>query len=269
MSTLIELETLANTRDLGGMVASDGRRIRSGKLIRSGQLVGLSGSDMAKLASMVDTVIDFRNSGEIEDQPDCILDGVSNINIPIVENFTSGISREEESDEQLIANLAFRPEAAREYMRTMYRKFVTDFCISRYSRFLEVLLQDHGKAVLWHCSAGKDRAGIGAVIIEEILGVPREEIIADYMRTKNFLSPYTEGYVTFIKAEFEKARKLSEEETKTAEESIRSLFGIEQSYIEAYYKEIEKQFGDYDTFIRRGLGLTDRQILALRDKYLE
>ena len=107
------------------------------------------------------------------------------------------------------------------------------------------------------------------MIIEEILGVPREEIIADYMRTKNFLSPYTEGYVTFIKAEFEKARKLSEEETKTAEESIRSLFGIEQSYIEAYYKEIEKQFGDYDTFIRRGLGLTDRQILALRDKYLE
>ena len=67
-------------------------------------------------------------------------------------------------------------------MRSMYRKFVGDYCVSRYSRFVQILLEDHDKAVLWHCSAGKDRAGVGAVIIEEILGVPRETIISDYGR---------------------------------------------------------------------------------------
>ncbi|MBR1582658.1 MAG: tyrosine-protein phosphatase [Spirochaetales bacterium] len=269
MSTRIELETLANTRDLGGMFVSDGRRIRKGRLIRSGQLVGISSSDKAILSSLVDTVVDFRTPEEIKDQPDDSMDGVKHISIPIVESFTAGVSREEQSDEELISNLAFRPEAAREYMRTMYRKFVTGFCTTRYSKFLKILLEDHEKAVLWHCSAGKDRAGIGAVIIEEILGVPRESIIADYNRTREFLSPYTEGYVSFVKSELGKLRKLSEEETAVVEESMRSLFGLEGSYLEAYYEEVRKQFGSYEAFIREGLGLSADQIQQLRDKYLE
>ncbi len=269
MSTRIELETLANTRDLGGMVASDGRRIRNGRLIRSGQLVGISATDKAILSSLVDTVVDFRTPEEVKDQPDDIMDGVKNISIPIVESFTAGVSREEQSDEELIANLAFKPEAALEYMRTMYRKFVTGFCISRYSKFLEILLEDHEKAVLWHCSAGKDRAGIGAVIIEEILGVPRESIIADYNRTRDFLSPYTEGYVSFILNELGKQRSLSEVETAVVEASMRNLFGLHRSYLEAYYEEVEKQFGSYEAFIKDGLGLSEDRILQLRNNYLE
>ena len=269
MSTRIELETLANTRDLGGMPVSDGRRIRKGRLIRSGQLVDLSVSDRAVLASLIDTIVDFRTPEEIKDQPDDSIDGVKYISIPIVESFTAGVSREEQSDEELIANLAFRPEASKEYMRTMYRKFITGFCTSRYSKFLKILAEDHERAVLWHCSAGKDRAGIGAVIIEEILGVPREEIIADYNRTHDYLDPYTEGYVAFVKAELGKQRKLSEEETATVEKSMRSLFGLDQTYLEAYYEAVDSHFGSYETFVKEGLELSGEQIKILRDKYLE
>ena len=87
MSTLIRFEKLANARDLGGMKTTDGRRIKRGRLIRSEQLVGLTPSDKAKLESLLDTVVDFRNTEEATDQPDTELTGVRNIRNPILEMY--------------------------------------------------------------------------------------------------------------------------------------------------------------------------------------
>ena len=269
MSTLIDFEKLYNARDLGGMKTADGRQIKKGRLIRSEQLVGISPKDKARLESLLDTVVDFRNAEESDDQPDCDLSGVRHIVNPILESAVAGVSREEESDEQLVENLVFNPEEASEYMRSMYRKFVGDYCVSRYSRFVQILLEDHDKAVLWHCSAGKDRAGVGSVIIEEILGIPRETIIADYLKTMDYLSGYVETYRKYIMSEFENSRTLSDQEKAAMSEAIGNLFGLDRSYIEAYYEAVREKFGDFGTFIRKGLGLSEEQIEKLRSDYLE
>ena len=50
---------------------------------------------------------------------------------------------------------------------------------------------------------------------------------------------------------------------------MRSLFGLDQSYLEAYYEAVDSHFGNYETFIKEGLGLSEEQIKILRDKYLE
>ena len=269
MSTLIRFEKLANARDLGGMKTADGRQIRRGRLIRSEQLVGLTSSDKAKLEGLLDTVVDFRNTEEAADQPDCELTGVRNIRNPILESFTAGVSREEKSDEELIANLVFNPEGAKDYMRSMYRKFVTDYCISSYSRFIKILTEKHDKAVLWHCSAGKDRAGVGAVIIEEILGIPRETIIADYLKTMDYLSGYVDTYRKYITSQIEKEKHLSDQEKQVVSEAVGNLFGLDRSYLEAYYEEINRKYRDFGTFIRKGLGLSEEQIRQLKADYLE
>ena len=269
MSVLIKFEKLSNARDLGGMRTADGRRIKQGRLFRSEQLMNLSPNDKVKLEGLLDTVVDFRNAEEAEDQPDCNLSGVIHIANPILESALAGVSREEESDEQLIADLVFKPEAAKEYMRSMYRKFTSDYCVSSYSKFIKVLLEDHEKAVLWHCSAGKDRAGIGAVIIEEILGIPRETIISDYLKTMEYLSGYIAYFRNYIPAEIEKARPLSEQEKEVVSEAVRILFGLDRSYIEAYYEAVQQKYGDFGTFIREGLGLNDEQIEKLKSDYLE
>lgn len=269
MSKLIDFEKLYNARDLGGIKTADGRLIKKGRLIRSEQLVGLSPKDKAKLEELLDTVVDFRNAEEAADQPDCILSGVRYVANPILENAIAGVSREEESDEQLVAELVFKPEEASEYMRAMYRKFTGSFCVSSYSRFVKILLEDHGKAVLWHCSAGKDRAGIGAVIIEEILGIPRETIISDYLNTMDHLSGYVATYRKYITSEIEKSRPLSDQEKKVVSEAVGKLFGLDRSYIEAYYEAVRQKFGDFGTFIRQGLGLSEEQIGKLRSDYLE
>ena len=269
MSTLIKFEKLANARDLGGMKTADGRQIKHGRLIRSEQLVGLTPSDKAKLEGLLDTVVDFRNTEEATDQPDCDLTGVKHIANSILESFTAGVSREEKSDEELVGNLVLNPEGAKDYMRSMYRNFLSDYCISSYSRFIKILLENHEKAVLWHCSAGKDRAGVGAVIIEEILGIPRETIIADYLKTMDYLAGYVETYRKYIVAQIEKEKPLTDEEKEVVSEAVGNLFGLERSYLEAYYEAVEQKFGDFGTFIRKGLGLSDVQIEKLRSDYLD
>ena len=269
MSTLIKFEKLTNARDLGGMKTADGRQIKKGRLIRSEQLVDLTPADKASLEDLIDTIVDFRNTEEATDQPDFVPSGVSYITNPILESFTAGVSREEKSDEELVANLVFKPAEASEYMRSMYRKFLSDYCISSYSRFIRILLDNHEKAVLWHCSAGKDRAGVGAVIIEEILGVPRETIVADYLKTMDYLKGYLETFRKYIASEIEKSRPLSNNEKAVVYEAVGNLFGLDRSYLEAYYKTIDEKFGDFGTFIRKGLGLSEEQIEELRKNYLE
>ena len=37
--------------------------------------------------------------------------------------------------------------------------------------------------VLFHCSAGRDRTGVGAAMLLELLGVDRERIVADFLES--------------------------------------------------------------------------------------
>ncbi|SUZ93175.1 uncharacterized protein METZ01_LOCUS46029 [marine metagenome] len=46
-----------------------------------------------------------------------------------------------------------------------------------------VLAQSVNQPVIFHCSAGKDRTGVLAATILDVLGVGREEIVADYLET--------------------------------------------------------------------------------------
>ena len=74
-SRLLSFEKLHNIRDLGGVAASDGRRIISGKLVRCGNLSELSDRDRVAFSSLAEEVIDFRTDG-ISAGRHCFFDGV-------------------------------------------------------------------------------------------------------------------------------------------------------------------------------------------------
>jgi protein tyrosine/serine phosphatase len=54
--------------------------------------------------------------------------------------------------------------------------------IDLFSRFFAALATTSG-AVLVHCTAGKDRTGLIAALTHQVLGVHRDNIIADYLLT--------------------------------------------------------------------------------------
>ena len=122
-------------------------------------------------------------------------------------------------------------------------------------------LQNERKAVLWHCTAGKDRAGVAAAILEELLGVSRENIIEDYLTTNKYLAADIQFLTDFVK-------KQAGTESEWADESLRYLFGAEREYIEAFYTAVREKYGDFNGFVKKGLQVSEEEVSELKRRYL-
>lgn len=264
MSQQIEFEKLRNTRDLGGMKTADGRKIRRGKLIRSGGLYRASENDIEKLGHMIDTIVDFRSDNECSERPEPAVNGAVYYHIPILEKREAGVTRDEESYEEVRKNMLVNASISRAYMMRTYKGFISSaYSRQQYERFIRLLMEDHEKAVLWHCTAGKDRAGFGTVIIQEILGISREDIFADYLMTNDCLSDEISEIIGTIR------EAMGGEITAEAEQALRYMFAAWREYLEAAYTEAETRWGSFDRYIRDGLHITDEERAELRNIYLE
>ena len=248
------------------MKTEDGTRIIPDRLFRTGHLADLTENDVLVLETKIGTVIDFRSGEERTRQPDREIPGVENIHLPIVDSLTGGISREEEADRDIFKRYMRDPEAAKAYMCGMYEAFTNDFQVSQYSRFLRRVTETD-RGILWHCTAGKDRAGIGSVLVEEILGVSREDIFEDYLKTNLYIEDDIRFLTAFIK------KKMREEgadaDNAAADASLRCLFGADIEYIESYYKAVEQKYGGMKQFLADGLNVSEADIRIMREKYLE
>lgn len=263
MSQKIDFENLRNTRDLGGMKTADGRKIRAGKLIRSGHLIAASEKDREKLGGLIDTVVDFRSDRECMERPEPHISGTNYYHIPVLEEAKPGVTRDEDSYEVVRQKMLGDAEVARKYMVRVYGGFVTsEHCRAQYERFIRILMEDHSKAVLWHCTAGKDRAGFGTVIIQELLGVRKADIMEDYLMTNVYLEPEILGILESVR---QRIGSMNEE----SEKALRYLFAAWQDYLEGTYSLITEYYGDFDSYIRDGLHITDAERDTLRVKFLE
>ncbi|MBR2532890.1 MAG: tyrosine-protein phosphatase [Lachnospiraceae bacterium] len=263
MSTRLSLEKLSNTRDLGGMRNAGGHTVRPGMLIRSGHLYFAGDNDILTLSDTVSEIVDFRADQERTEKPDPVIPGAANIHIPIVEDLTAGIARDRKSDKAAFALISAGPEAARKYMIRMYENFVTnDFCVSQYRRFVRLLMEPHEKAVLWHCTAGKDRAGFASVIVQEMLGMDHETILADYLQTNRYLE-----------AEIQQLMKMAGAKLGGLDENAKTVlgyaFGAYEEYLDAVYAAARERYGGFDGFIRNGLLIGEDEADRFREKYLQ
>ena len=256
-SKYIDIPGMNNTRDLGGMRTMDGRVVRPNMLYRSSKLSDLK--DPSWFTRNVGLVVDMRSSREINEKPDPLIPGVAYLHLPIFEMPASGVTRDKESDRRMTAP---DPETAIMRMASVYARFVADeFCRFQYRRFIQLLLEPREKAILWHCSAGKDRTGTGALLIQELLGVSREDIMADYLMTNEYLKDEIRQLVDRIA---ERNGGMSEDERKGTLAFMRA----NERYPLAVYKEAETRYGNFDSFIREGLGVSDAMRGELRQRYL-
>ena len=90
----IEFEGLPNTRDLGGMPAADGKRIRTHRLLRSGLLAPATRADLARLHDDYDLRldIDLRTDEECAERPDPVaeLPGLRFVHLPVFQEPAAG-----------------------------------------------------------------------------------------------------------------------------------------------------------------------------------
>lgn len=265
----IQLDNLINTRDLGGYVTEEGRTIKAKKLLRSAALVKASERDLDVLCNEYDlkTIVDFRNTDELRSDPDPKLEGVDHIWLPIFEEQTGTITREETWDrsDPLGMYIYFykliqkEKEMGIEY--SFYRSFVEkEHSINEYKKFFDALLTKRDGSILWHCSAGKDRCGTGTIFLLKALGCSDELIYDDYLLTNEFYQETNEKMIAIAKE-----RGYDEEFF----ECIRGVNGVSKKYIDELYEACDELYGGMDNFLRDKLGLDEAKINQLKAMYLD
>ncbi|GAA2919484.1 tyrosine-protein phosphatase [Streptomyces thioluteus] len=249
------LANVLNFRDLGGLPAADGRRVRPGTLFRSGHLAHATEEDAAFLDSLgLHTVLDFRNDGDIaQEGPDVTLPGVRNLNIPMTE---SADGKEfwrmvrGGSPELLRTTLGEGRAAAR--MVSTYRAAITGKT-AEHGRVVHTLAEGSVPALL-HCAAGKDRAGLAITATLLALGVPRDAIEADYLESN---APHRRYRL-----------KRSAETTPEVLELLSPLFEARADYLAAAFEALDERWGTTERYLTEGLGLTGPARERLRELLL-
>jgi len=249
---LLPMDGAHNTRELGGYKTTDGKSVKWGMLYRSDKLSDISDTDQTYLQDLgIKKIIDFRSKEEKEEDPDIIPKGIDYIEMPIsvdgamrskIEAVLKGETNKDVKSFLIDAN----------------KEFVSNYT-DVYEDFLRNLIDDDGPT-LFHCTAGKDRAGFAAAITLIALGVSKEDVINDYMKTNQFTKERIEEIIGQIEL-----MTLYQ----TDAEILRPLLGVEREYIETAFQTAEEKYGSLENFIRDGLNISDKDIQKLRNKFIE
>ena len=257
----IGLTGVGNARQLGGYTGADNRKIKMDMLLRTGKLAEALPEDLKRLRDIygLTDVVDFRTTPERDKAPDPEMDGVKNYHVPILDEENGSMAA-------VAASGVFTPDETIKYllsgaMADMYVEIATTpFSQKGYARFFRILLENEHGAVLWHCTAGKDRAGFGSVLVLAALGVERSVILEDYEITNHY-------YKENIKAmeQFLRNKGLGDEAVQAA----RSTAGAEVKHLVKALDVIDREYGSMEEYLRSRILLSDADKEKLRNKYLE
>ena len=255
MDRRISFEGIDNCRELGGLPGAGGKHIKNGLLLRSANLFGATARDGEVLTGTyrLNTVIDLRTDTERERKPDPALDGVETICLPIFDEATGGITREDEDLSQFVL-----PN-----MAALYRTMMTEeACREAFGQVLTLIFShDFEKgSILWHCTAGKDRCGLTSALVLAALGVPEEVIREDYLITNEVSEREAEMLYRYV---------LSTGRTEAEAAAARQVFLAKEEYLYAALDAIKENYGDMDAFFRDGLHIADGLIGRFRGAVLE
>ena len=156
-------ETTPNLRDLGGLIASDGRRVRAGRVLRSAVpfVDDLPSPDIDWPPA---EIIDLRSAGEVRAGHPLADTGPLIHHVPLL--------------------AALSPEAwGVATLRELYL-FVLRDVPDRLAQIVELVAESEGPLLI-HCAAGKDRTGVSVALLLRLLGVEREVVTADYLTTRD------------------------------------------------------------------------------------
>ncbi len=259
----IKLKKLENTRDLGGTVTVDGKKIKEKKLIRSGELFKATKSDLDILLNDYNlrTVVDFRTETERDQKPDPVLDNVENIFDPILKEKTLGITRERSRKIDMPKNFKGIKTKPMEFMSNLYEGIVLDEHSQKgYAKFFDVLLKQKDGSVLWHCAAGKDRVGVATALLLTVLRVDRETIIKDFLITDEYYK-MTNFWLYLLLDLFVWDKNVANH--------LKYLLSVKPEYLESAFSAIERNYGSVENYLTKALNFDEEKQETLRRKYLE
>ncbi len=176
MNNLLNLEKAYNVRHLGGYTTKDGKITNDKSFLRADSVSFLSDSDIETLLNFgLGTVIDLRSADELASNPNPFASNnkANYVNLPLKVSQSDSISND-------LTKLA--TDDPRTAMPTFYVGVIKN-SKGQIKELFEIIESNLDKTILFHCTAGKDRTGITAMLLLGLCDVPKDQIIENYVIT--------------------------------------------------------------------------------------
>ncbi|WP_228002017.1 tyrosine-protein phosphatase [Nocardia australiensis] len=221
----LNLQGVQNARDVGGYRTVDGRSVRTGLVYRTGQLNNATSADLTSLTQrQVRYVDDLRTAFERAIGPDKVPAGATVHTADVIG---------QAPPQTLLTTLTGGDD--------LYRAFITAPGASEaFASVLRDIIDTDDGAVLFHCTAGKDRTGWTAAVLLSILGVDRDTVNQDYLLSNRYRNA-------------------------SANDPLNS---VQQPWLDAAFDQADQTYGSFDNYVRDGLKLSATDVAALKAKLL-
>ena len=131
-------------------------------------------------------------------------------------------------------------------MKQLYASFVVSAgARQKMYELLQLLLNTEKGSTLIHCFAGKDRTGISAAAILTVLGVSKDDIVADYLKTNQLREKENEELLGELRA----AKVL-----ESMLEAVHEALCVRREYLETSYEAAEQKYESFERYILEGIG---------------
>lgn len=282
----INLPGIGNARDMGGYIMGD-KEVKSGVLLRTARLDQAQPEAIERLAReyRIQTVVDFRMPEERQGMPDPDIPGAANLFLPVTDMRDlmaanpAILKQYGGSLEEALAAIG-RAMAAYSDPRTDRIAMFHQLCEyglvnsdiylgfllgergkQAYRAFFQALLAiEEGRAILWHCTDGKDRTGCAAMLTLFALGASRETVLEDYLMTN-------EVNALRLKAIREQAAPHHMEE-EMLELLLFLSGGAVESFMNRAIDALIERYGSVENYLKRELGIGEPEREILRERFM-
>ncbi len=251
------MQSIRNFRDLGGIPSAYGS-VKKHKLLRGGPLNTISEEDKHTLLNhnALSLVVDFRNTHEINNERNIKLEKV------MIENIKIMPDENRQADPNAMIDTVSQTESS-DFMFDIYAAFVLqEHSRKAYKKFIEKVAESSAQgSIYFHCTAGKDRTGFASALLLKILGVSKEEIYKDFLKTNDNIQKDKGQLLQSI----QKFYPFDEQD----EALLLDVLGVRKEYLDKSFEAIHNEYGSFDNFVTTGLELQQSTIDTLRHNLLE
>ncbi len=240
----VEMDGPENFRDLGGYALIEGGQSRWGQVFRSDRLDALSDADHVRLDELrVATVFDLRSVAEIELAPDRLPDGVRYVSLPM----SSDVAQHRSMFQRIIDGDL--PKLDQADMAGGYVRMLEGFG----DHIAEVITAvARGGRLVFHCTAGKDRTGVMAMVLLGVVGVVDPHLLDDYEISSHYRS----------KAE---PSQFAQHITAAGYDpaNYAAMWGSDRLVMKLTLDGLRERWGTHDSYVR-AIGVDDSTAAAAR-----
>ncbi len=247
--------TIDNFRDFGELTTPHGK-FKEGKIYRTSTLVAKTEADKYFIEGLnLDCILDYRTTDEALESPDYVPKGVEYLHVPILKEDGALVGLTKESKMKFLRATPQMSKSLKDGIAGTYK----DMPFSQGYRELFKRM-DEGKTIAFHCTAGKDRTGISAMLIELAFDRDLDDIKYEYMLS-NDMRKATNDYVCRL-------MKIALAPKHAIDACMYAMTNHVEN-LELSFDLILEKYGTFKNYLKDCFDVDEERIAKWRDFYIE